>query len=65
MNITDASEFMARRIAREKLCERGKAVQSRASRLAAKLYRAGATVFRAARQAADQVAPSVRRDGAA
>jgi hypothetical protein len=52
VNVVSAPEFMARRIAQNMCLRAGyKAQASRCSRLAAKHYKAGASVFSAPREA--------------
>jgi hypothetical protein len=54
--ITTPREFLARRLAHERLIRTGKRAQAcSAARLAARLYAAGASVDAAARRAAQQI----------
>lgn len=58
MTITTAPEFIVRRRAWQKCCDTGHKAQSRgASRLAAKLYKLGASPWRATRQAVEAMLP--------
>ena len=66
MNITDRNEFAARLIARQRMIEAGaKAQAAQASRLAARLYRAGRPMYQAVREAVQQCRPSCGIGGGA